>query len=84
MNIGTTGTGAGIATYGRGVGVWVPVGSRIFSMSSRPTLGPTQPPIRWVPGLKRPGHEADHSPPTTAEIKKTLIYTYTSPYTFMA
>jgi hypothetical protein len=39
----------GIATgYGlndRGVGVRVAVGSRIFSASSRPVLGPTQPPI---------------------------------------
>jgi hypothetical protein len=33
-----------------GVGVRVPVGSRIFSKSSRPALGPTQPPIQWVPG----------------------------------
>jgi hypothetical protein len=45
----------GVATgYGlddRGVGVRVPVGSRIFSTSSRPTLGSTQPPIQWVPGL---------------------------------
>jgi hypothetical protein len=44
----------GIATgYGLddwGVGVQVPVGSRIFSTSSRPALGPTQPPTQWVPG----------------------------------
>jgi hypothetical protein len=68
----------GIATgYGlgdRGVGVRVPVGSRIFSTSSRPALGSTQPPIQWVPvalspGVKRPGREADHSPPTSAEVK---------------
>jgi hypothetical protein len=48
----------GIATgYGlddRGVGVRVPVGSRIFSTSSRPALGPTQPPIQWVPGALSP------------------------------
>jgi hypothetical protein len=45
----------GIVTgYGlddREVGVWVPVGSRIFSTSSRPALGPTQPPIQWLLGL---------------------------------
>jgi hypothetical protein len=55
----------GIATgYGlddRGVGVRVPVGSRIFSMSSRPALGPTEPPIQWLTGVKRPGREADHT-----------------------
>jgi hypothetical protein len=27
--------------------------------------------------VKRPGHEADHSPPTNAEVKKTWIYTFT-------
>jgi hypothetical protein len=37
--------------------------------------GTTQPPIEWVPdslspGIKRPGSEADHSPPTGAEVKK--------------
>jgi hypothetical protein len=34
-----------------------------------------QPPIQWVPGalsleVKRPGREADHSPSTSAEVKK--------------
>jgi hypothetical protein len=33
----------------RGVEVGVPVGLRIFSMSKL-ALGPTQPPIKWVPG----------------------------------
>jgi hypothetical protein len=30
--------------------------------------------------VKRPGREADHSPPTSAEFKNTWIYTPTSPY----
>jgi hypothetical protein len=55
-----------------------------FSSSSRPALAPTQPPIYWVPGAKRPGSEADHSPPTSAEVKNTWIYTSTPPYAFMA
>jgi hypothetical protein len=59
----------------RGVRVRVPVGSRIFSISSRPALGSTQPPIQRVLGalslrVKRQGREADHSPPTSAEVKK--------------
>jgi hypothetical protein len=60
-----------------------------FSKSSRPALGSTQPPIQWVPGalspgVKRPGREADHSPPTSAEVKKMLTHISTSPYAFMA
>jgi hypothetical protein len=76
----------GIATgYGlddRGVGVRVPVvNSFLFPTLSRP--------IQWVtgdlsPGLKRPGREADHLPPASAEVKKTWIYTSTPPYAFMA
>jgi hypothetical protein len=49
---------------------------------SRLALGSTQPPIRcapWVlfPGIKRQGREADRSPPTSAEVKKTWLYTST-------
>jgi hypothetical protein len=29
------------------------------------------------------GHEADHSPPTSVEVKKMLIYTCTLPYAFI-
>jgi hypothetical protein len=63
----------------------VPVLSNFhFSMSSGPALGSTQPPIKWVSGTKLQGPEADHSPPTSAEIKKMWIYTSTPPYVFMA
>jgi hypothetical protein len=53
-----------------------------FSMSSGPALGSTQPPIQWGTGpltsaVKRPGREADHSPPASAEVNKTWIYTAT-------
>jgi hypothetical protein len=56
---------------------WSPSRGKIFLLSmSRLVLGPTQPPIQWVPqafspGVKRTGHEADHSPPTSAEVKNT-------------
>jgi hypothetical protein len=48
----------------------------IFPLSSvsRPALGPTQPPVQWVPGVlspgvkARPGRDADHSPPSSAEV----------------
>jgi hypothetical protein len=79
----------GYGLYDRGVGVRVPEGSRIFSKSSRPALRFTQSPIQWVrgavfPGVKRPGREVDHSPPTSAEVKPMWIYTSTPPYAFMA
>jgi hypothetical protein len=70
--------------HDRGVGVRVPVGSRIFTTSSRLVLGSTQPPIQWVPGVERPGREAEHPSPTSAEVKKTWVYTFTLPYSFMA
>jgi hypothetical protein len=49
----------------------------------------TKPPIQLVPGtlsqeVKRPGREADHSPPTSTELKKTWVYIFTPPYAFMA
>jgi hypothetical protein len=47
----------------------------LFSTASRLALRLTQPPIRWVPGalspgVKRKGPEADHSPQSSAEVKK--------------
>jgi hypothetical protein len=35
-------------------------------------------------GVKRPGREADHSPPASAEVKHSCIYTSTPPYASMA
>ena len=46
---------------------------RDFPHPSRPALGPTQPPLQWVPalswGVKRPGRGADHPPLSSAEVK---------------
>jgi hypothetical protein len=43
---------------------------RDFPHLSRPALGPTQPPVQWVPGLcrgkERPWRDADPSPPSSA------------------
>jgi hypothetical protein len=68
---------------------WSRKESLLSSTASRLALVPTQPTIQWVlralyPGVKRPGREADHSPPTSAEVEKMWIYTSTSPYAFMA
>jgi hypothetical protein len=61
----------------------------IFTTASRPALEPTQPPIQWEPGalslgVKQPRRRADHSPPSSAEIKNAWCYTSTPPYAFMA
>jgi len=56
--------------------------------TSRLALGPTQPPIQWVTGalslgVKRPGRKADHSLPSSTEVKNAWSYTSTPPYVFM-
>jgi hypothetical protein len=53
-----------------------------FFISSTPALGSTQPPIHWVPGALTPGVkwlgcEADHSSPSSAEVKNVWSYTST-------
>jgi hypothetical protein len=49
-------------------------------------LGPTQPPIQWVPGafslgVKRPGREGDHSAASSAEVKECVELYLDSPNT---
>jgi hypothetical protein len=51
-------------------------GQEIFLLSkaSRPGLGPTQPTIKWLPGVlflgvKRQEREADPSPPSGVDVK---------------
>jgi hypothetical protein len=58
-----------------GIDSWQGLGIFLFTTVSRTALGPTQPPIEWVPealslGVKRPGREADHSPPCSAKVKE--------------
>jgi hypothetical protein len=92
-NVRTDGTwdnSVGIATgYGLDdlmVGVRFPagVGILLFDTVSRPVLGPKQLPFQSVPGalslgVKRPGREADHARPSSAEVKNAWSYTSTSP-----
>jgi len=58
-----------------------PDGDEVFR-PSKPTPGPTQPPVKWVkgPGGKvRPGRAADNSPPSNAADMKEYSYTSTHP-----
>jgi hypothetical protein len=65
------------------------LGIFLFTSASRPALGPTQPPIQWVPGalslgVKGTGREDNHLHPSRAEVKNAWSYTSVSPYVFMA
>jgi hypothetical protein len=73
-----------------GVGVRVPVRAS-FSLLHVVQIGSGAHPASYLmvagalsPEVKRLGREADHSPPTSAEVKNTWIYTSTPPYAFMA
>jgi hypothetical protein len=64
----------------RGLGIF------LFTTAYRTDLGPTQPPIQWVLGalslgIKQPGREADHSPPSNAEVKECVELYLHSPNT---
>ena len=72
---GVPGSVVGIATGNGlgGTGIESQWGAR-FPHLSRPALGPTQPPVQWVPafsrGKERPGREADPSSPSSAVVMK--------------
>jgi hypothetical protein len=73
-----TGWTTGVLGYDfrRGLGIF------LYTTTSTTALGPTQPPIQWVTealsrGLKGPGCEADHSPPSSARVKSAWSYTST-------
>jgi hypothetical protein len=56
--------------------------------TSRPALGPTQPPIQWVSGIpslsvKCPGSEINHSMIFSAEIKNKWSYNLLSLYVYV-
>jgi hypothetical protein len=89
----------GIATdYGlddRGVAVRVPISQEEFSLfhvvqtgsgvhRSSYSMGTGTGTGGSFPGVKRPGHEDDHSYPAIAEVKKKWIHTSAPPYAFMA
>jgi len=67
-------------------GFRLPTGVReffLFSLSSKPTVRPIQPTTQCLPGIERPGREADHLP-SSADVKNGWNYTSTPPYAYVA
>jgi hypothetical protein len=67
-----------------GFDFWRELGIFLFTTASRTALGTIQLPVQWVPealslGVKLPGREVDHSPPSSAEVKTVWSYTSTPP-----
>jgi hypothetical protein len=72
----------------RGSRVRFPAGAENFSLHYRNHNGSGTHPASYpkgtkgsFPGVKRPGHEADHSPPSSAEVKECVDLYPHSPYT---
>jgi hypothetical protein len=85
LNIIATGYGL----YDRGFNSRWELEIFLLDTTSRPALGPTQPPTQRIPGalsvgVKRPEREADHSPPSSARSKNEWSYNSTPQYGFMA
>jgi hypothetical protein len=83
---GVIATGYGLD--GRGIGVQVPIGERLFSSPRRPHR--LSDPHSFVSNeyrgiftrAKRPRREAHHSPSTSAKVKNTFFYIFTYPIHF--
>jgi hypothetical protein len=83
---GSVGIALGYGLDDRGSRVRFPALAGNFSLHHRAQNGPgaTQLPVQWVPdvlslGIKRLGRDAEHSPPSNAEVKEWVeLYLYSS------
>jgi hypothetical protein len=80
--------GGGGSVYDRGSGVRFPAGAGNFSLHHRVQNGSGAHRASYprgtrglFPGVKRPGREADHSPPSSAEVKEWVELYLHSPNT---
>jgi hypothetical protein len=66
----------------RGVGIRVPEGARIVCSPRLPDRfwGPPSLLSNGYRGVKRPGREADHSPPTSVEVKEMCVSIHPLPH----
>jgi hypothetical protein len=82
----SVGIAVGYGLDDRGSRVRFPAGAGNFCLHHRVQNGSG--PHQWVPGcsfpgVKRPGREADHSPPSSAEVKECVELYLHSQYAFM-
>jgi hypothetical protein len=84
------GIATGYALDGRRAEIRVPVKAKFFPypfVQTGPGAHSASYPMGTevsFPGVKRPGSEARHSPPTSDDDENKWIYTSTPPYVFMA
>ena len=71
------GRGAGMAWSIQRLGYGLDGSSKsvVFCLTPRPAVGPMQPPVQCVPGIKRPGPDTDRSSPSSAGVMNEWIYT---------
>jgi hypothetical protein len=87
----SVGIALGYGLADRGSRVRFPAGAGNFSLHHNVQNGSGAHPSSYpmgnrgsFRGVKRPGREADHSPPSSAEVKNAWSYTSTPQYAFMA
>jgi hypothetical protein len=81
--------GYGLDDLGSGIRFPAEAGNSSLLHVSRTALGPNQSLIQWVPGtlslgVKRLGHEADYSPPSSDDGKECVELYLHSPYAFIS